>query len=547
MNISQYLLIRLKSLGVDHMFGIPGDYILPFFEEMMDSDVLHVAPCNELNGGYAADGYARLRGLGAITVTYGPGSFSLVNAIAGAYAERVPVVVISGGPPRQTYKTQPYLHHMLPHNFEASMRIFEQITVDAQRLDDPETATGQIDALLKSCLTKSRPVYLEFPLDLQRQTCSAPGPFELPRLTAGDEQAINAAVELVVDRVVRSERCVGLAGHEIHQARLQDKILALMEHTGLRVASMFTGKAEFLEHHPNCLGVYHGIGSPAPVREFVESADTVLFLGAVPSDFNMGGASADLAEKQGVHIFDGQVRTAACSVANVRIGDVVAGLLDALPEGACATADAPVQDFIHKASNPYEPIADQPMSNSRFYDRLAHFFQGGDIVLADAGPSINMTFLQLPADSRYISSSYWASIGAGFGHALGACFAAGPDQRVIALEGDGAFQMTAQEISTMQRYGKPAIIFVVNNKGYTAERLIHDGPFNDLQDWKYHRLPEAFGGVVGSDVHTEGDLEDALERAAAHTGPGPLVIEVHLDPWDVSEASAKMSEGLRSR
>jgi indolepyruvate decarboxylase len=547
MNISHYLLARLKSLGVDHMFGIPGDYILPFFEEMMDSDVLHVAPCNELNGGYAADGYARLRGLGAIAVTYGPGSFSLVNAIAGAYAERVPLVVISGGPPRQAYKTQPYLHHVLPHKFEASLRIFEQITVDARCLHDPDTATTEIDALLKACLTESRPVYLEFPLDLQRQACSPPGPFELPGLTADDEHAVKAAVELVAERVARSERCVGLAGHEIHQARLQDKVLALMEHTGLRVASMFTGKAEFLEHHPNCVGVYHGIGSPPRVREFVESADTVLFLGAVPSDFNMGGASADLTEQQCVHIFDGQVTTVDGSVANVRIADVVAGLLNELPEAICAAADAPLQEFIHKVSNQYEPIADQPMTNSRFYDRLAHFFQANDIVLADAGPSINMTYLQLPAGTRYISSSYWASIGAGFGHALGACFAAAPGQRVIALEGDGSFQMTAQEISTMQRYGKPAIIFVVNNKGYTAERLIHDGPFNDLQDWKYHRLPEAFGGVVGSDVHTEGDFEAALQRAATHTGPGPLVIEVHLDPWDVSEAFARMSEGLRSR
>lgn len=547
MNLSRYLLTRLKSLGVDHVFGIPGDYILPFFEEMMDSDVLHVAPCNELNGGYAADGYARLKGLGAIAVTYGPGAFSLVNAVAGAYAERVPVVVISGGPAREAYKTQPYLHHILPHNIEASMRIFEQITVDARRLEDPDTATAEIDALLKSCLAQSRPVYLEIPLDLQRQACSPPRAFELPEITADDAQASKEAVRLVADRIARSERCVGLAGHEIHQARLQDKILALMEHTGLRVASMFTGKAEFLEHHANCIGVYHGLGSPSGVREFVESADTVLFLGAVPSDFNMGGGSAALSGKQCVHIFDRQVNSADGSVANVRLGDVVAGLLETLPAGVCATTDAPVQNFIHRASNPYNPITGQPMTNSRFFDRLAHFFESRDIVLADAGPSINMAYLQLPEGSRYIASSYWASIGAGFGHSLGASFAAAGNQRVIALEGDGSFQMTAQEISTMVRYGKAAIIFVVNNRGYTAERLIHDGPFNDLQDWKYHRLPEVFGGVVGADVHTEGDLEAALERATMHRGPGPLVIEVHLDPWDVSEAFARMSEGLRSR
>jgi indolepyruvate decarboxylase len=157
---------------------------------------------------------------------------------------------------------------------------------------------------------------------------------------------------------------------------------------------------------------------------------------------------------------------------------------------------------------------------------MARFFRDGDVVFADAGPSINMAYVQLPAESRYIASCYWASIGAGFGYTLGACFAAAPDKRIIALA---------------------PIVFVINNRGYTAERLIHDGPFNDIQNWRYHRLPEAFGGIAGEDVHTEGDLEAALERAAAHSGPGPLLIEVHLDPLDVPDAFERMSAGLRSR
>ena len=133
----------------------------------------------------------------------------------------------------------------------------------------------------------------------------------------------------------------------------------------------------------------------------------------------------------------------------------------------------------------------------------------------------------------------------GFAAAFGACFAAESGQRVIALEGDGSFQMTAQELSSMARYDCPAIVFVVNNKGYTAERLIHDGPFNDIADWRYHQLAAAFGGA-GLEVHTEGDLEAALEQAQDHTGPGPLLIEVHIDPWDASEAFTLMSESLRS-
>ena len=133
----------------------------------------------------------------------------------------------------------------------------------------------------------------------------------------------------------------------------------------------------------------------------------------------------------------------------------------------------------------------------------------------------------------------------GFGAAFGACMAARPEQRVIALEGDGSFQMSAQELSSMARYDCPAIVFVVNNKGYTAERLIHDGPFNDIADWRYHQLPAAFGGT-GMEVRTEGELEEALAVAETHAGPGPLLIEVHIDPWDASEAFTLMSETLRS-
>ena len=169
------------------------------------------------------------------------------------------------------------------------------------------------------------------------------------------------------------------------------------------------------------------------------------------------------------------------------------------------------------------------------------------MILADAGPSINMCYLEIPPGARFIVSGYWASIGGGFGMSLGACIGADPEQRVIAVEGDGSIQMTAQELSTMVRYGKTPIVFVMNNRGYTAERLIHEGQFNDIQNWQYWRLPEVFGGIAGCEVRTEGDLEDALERAASHTGPGPLVIEVHLDPMDVSEAFARMSAGLRSR
>lgn len=332
----------------------------------------------------------------------------------------------------------------------------------------------------------------------------------------------------------------------MHRQGLQDKVLALLEHSGLPAASMFVGKADYLEQHPQCVGAYQGAGSLEYVREQVEEADTVLFLGTVLSDFNLGGFTQNLTDEQVVSVLDDRVTSANGHYEQVPLSALVDELLTRLPASpARVAAESGGAGFSHRRDQPYQADPGALMTNKRFYDRMAHFLRDGDIVASDAGCSINLTQLQFPRGATALSSCYWASIGMGFGAALGACFAAAPGQRVIAVEGDGSFQMSAQEFSSMARYACPAIVFVVNNQGYTAERLIHDGPFNDIADWRYHLLPAAWGGI-GVDVHTEGDLEDALAQAKDHTGPGPMLIEIHVDRLDASEAFTLMSETLRS-
>ncbi len=534
MNISAHLLQRLEVLGVDHVFGIPGDYILSFFDALVASDLDHVAACNELNAGYAADGYARVRGLGAVAVTYGPGSFSLVNAVASAYAERVPVVVICGGPRRDAYQTQPHQHHLLPGNYDASLRLFQDITVAALRLDDPERAPAEIDDALGRCVAERRPIYLEIPVDLQTHGCAAPADWIVPQ-PVSDEVELAAALGSVTQRLLAARSCVALVGQEVQAYGLQNEVRGLIDKTGLPVASVFSGKAEFLEQHSRCAGIYLGIGSQPGVQDFVEGADVCIWLGAVPSDFNKGQSPTAPSDADSVIIWEGRVSNAGRQFPGVTLADMLAGLTAAVPAGQWADLAAPAQRFAHKASNPFEPKPDAPVTNQRLYDRLAHFIRAGDLVVCDGGPSVNLGFTQFPHGARYINSSYWASIGSGFGFAVGASFAAHDDQRVLTITGDGSFQMTAQELSTLIRYGKPCIVIVINNSGYTLERVIHDGPFNDIPAWKYHRLPEAFGAEPGLEVHTEGELEAALARADSHTGPGPLLIEIHMDAWDVPE------------
>ena len=547
MNVSEYLLTRLNALGVEHAFGVPGDFILPFFEAVGNSPVTHIAACNELDVGYAADGYARLKGLGLAVVTYGPGSFSLVNAVAGAHAEAVPLVVVSGGPPSSAYRAspRPVLHHLLADNYEASMRIFEQVTAYARLVDNPEEAAANIDEALRICLSRKKPVYLEIPSDIQLHEIGAPEPSDID-LSRKNNEVTEIAAQLLIDRITNNERTVILPGHEIHRWTLQDKVARLAQKTGIPVASMFVGKADYMEHLPECVGVYQGAGSIEAVRKYVESADTVLFLGAVPSDLNLGGFTAKLTSRQIVTVWNDKIQMEQGSFSDIPITNIVELLLERLPEQTMQDEARPVQCFLHKADESHKVETDALLTNKRFYDRLANFFQPNDIVLADAGCAFNLTHTQFPANTSFIASNYWASIGMGFGAALGACFAATDKQRIIAVEGDGSFQMTALELSSMIRYGKAPIVIVVNNKGYTAERFIHDGEFNDIPQWRYHKLPEAFGGGTGIEVRTEGQLELALEQASHEQRSDLLLIEVHLGPFDVSEGFRALCEAFRS-
>jgi indolepyruvate decarboxylase len=364
---------------------------------------------------------------------------------------------------------------------------------------------------------------------------------------AGDPAASAAAVQVVAERMIAADRCVVLVGHEVRSAGLEEQVLALIDDTGLPVASVFSGKADYLEQHHRCIGIYLGVGSPVDVRDYVESADVVVWLGAVPSDFNKGASPTAPTGAQSVIIFDGSVVNAGEKIPNVPLAEMLTGLRAALPANRWSNVAAPVQVFTHKRSDSYEPAPDRKLTNKRLYDRLVNFIRDGDVVLADGGPSVNLAYAQFPARARIIMSSYWASIGSGLGYTLGACFAApSSDQRILAILGDGSFQMTAQELSTLIRYDRNCVVFVINNRGYTVERVIHDGPFNDIADWRYHRLPEVFGGVPGLQVHTEGDLEAALAQADGHTGPGPLLIEVHLDAWDVPEAFRTIGARMRN-
>src|SRR5882724_1498968 len=162
--IGGYLIQRLQDYGLEHVFGIPGDFVLQFYA-MLEESPLNVVGCTrEDNAGFAADAYARVHGMGAVCVTFSVGGLSMCNSIAGAYAEKSPVVVISGAPGVDERRDDPLLHHRV-RDFNTQREVFEKITVASASLDDPLTAFREIDRCFEMAVRFKRPVFLELPRD----------------------------------------------------------------------------------------------------------------------------------------------------------------------------------------------------------------------------------------------------------------------------------------------------------------------------------------------------------------------------------------------
>lgn len=287
-SVSAFLISRIRELGVGHIFGIPGDYVLPFFDELIkdDSPVTHIGTCNELTAGYLADGYSRVKGFGVVAVTYGPGAFNAVNAVAGANDANVPMLLISGAPPTTRYRQggRMVLHHVVGGDFDASLRVFTPITAAAARIYSTEEAVATIDWLLRVALDKKRPVYLEIPVDLQNAELPVPGPLSY-QPPCSDETSLAMALEEVTLAVNNSKKVGVLVGVFVDREGLQEVVEELLLKSNLPFATTFDQKAGYLEHLPNCVGFYQGAISCKAVLDATEHADLLLTLGMPQTEF----------------------------------------------------------------------------------------------------------------------------------------------------------------------------------------------------------------------------------------------------------------------
>ena len=295
MTIGRYLVQRLDEIGVGHVFGVPGDYVLTFMDCIVESPIELIGTCNELNAGYAADAYARINRIGAVCVTYAVGGFSVLNAVAGAYAERVPLIVISGGPSLADRRRGLLLHHTLG-DFNAQADIFAKVTIASAVLTDAALAPAQIDEILAACLRHKRPVFIEIPEDLVDHPCPRPEPFRFDALLESDSAALAEAVDEAAAMLRNARRPAVLAGVEIHRFRLRAMAQALIERTGYPFATTLLAKSLITEQHPLFVGIYTGALSEGYVQRTVERADCLLNLGSILTDVTLGIYTATLDE-----------------------------------------------------------------------------------------------------------------------------------------------------------------------------------------------------------------------------------------------------------
>ncbi|GKS58512.1 preprotein translocase subunit Tim44 [Nitrospira sp.] len=539
--VGTFLVDRLRHLGIHHVFGIPGDYVLALYKVLEESPLTLVGTTREDCAGFAADAYARVRGVSALCVTYCVGGLNTVNAIACAYAERSPVIVLTGSPGLSERARNPYLHHMV-RDFETQKEVFEKITVAAEILDDPLTVVRQVDRALEALQRYRRPIYLEIPRDMVH----AP----LPKLTterqvseeASDPAALAEALSEVRMMLSTAKRPVILAGAEVGRFGLQEELVRLVERFQIPIASTLHGKSIIREDHPLYVGVYGGLIGRDEVLQFVHDADCLLILGSILSD-------VDVIDPQRPSLAEGQVIHATADRIAIKHHRYERIDFEAFVRGLLNTQLAPFERRRMPESEKVDaaaPRSDDPVSLLGLFTHLDSQLKEHTVVVADVGESLFASAdLHVHRRFEFLAPAYYTSMGFAVPAAIGAAFA-DPTLRPLVLVGDGAFQMTGTELATAVRYGQAPIVLVLNNKGYSTEREILEGSFNDIHEWRYEKICDLVGGGIGHRVRTHGELVGALAQAmkdASHMH----VVNVLLDPSDRSPSMRRLAGRLAKR
>ncbi|PYY69821.1 indolepyruvate decarboxylase [Pseudomonas jessenii] len=542
--VADYLFKRLKQIGIDHIFGVPGDYNLWLLEELYQkSDIEWSSNSNELNAAYAADGYARVKGVSALITTFGVGELSALNGVAGSAAESVPVIHIVGAPPLSEQKSKSLMHHTFGDgDFERFLRIYSEVTVASSMLT-VESAVSEIDRVIELVLKHKQPGYLVVPMDVVNQLVS---PDDQPTISSEVEAASAATSELrdALGAFFGEPKQISLiAGHLADRFGAKESIRELIEKHNLISASLLMGKGVVDETSENNIGLYVGGASEPEVKEFIEGCDLIVAVGVKFTDAVTGGFTDDLDHSK---ILDVQASSTRFMGVEYQVGmhEVIQCLSDALDGGQLA----PVPSIKAAPAVEFDPGAQ--LNQKDIWKVVEQSLSDNDTVVADLGTTFfGAASIKLPKEAHFFAQPLWGSIGYSIPAAYGVKKAS-PNSRVLLIVGDGSALLTAQEIGVIMRDELPITILLINNDGYTIERLIcnPERSYHDVPTWDWKLLPALMGKGKIHETHTVStnkELADLLADRGASSGI--RFVEALLPKLDAPALMTKITNSITNK
>ena len=534
--IGSYLAARFSQMGLKHHFAVAGDYNLALLDQLLtNKDMTQVYCSNELNCGFSAEGYARSNGAAAAIVTFSVGALSAFDALAGAYAENLPVILVSGAPNTNDRATEHLLHHTIgTYDWSYQLEMAKKITCAAVSITSAIEAPAQIDYAIRTALREKKPAYIEIACNISAAPCAAPGPISaVIAEEPSDPAALAAAVEAAAAFLREKTKPVLLIGSKLRAAGAEKEAVELADALGCSVAVMAAAKSFFPEGHPQFVGIYWGEISTSSAQTIVDWSDGVVCIGTIFNDYSTVGWTAMPSGPNVLTADQHRVYMMGHDFSHVHLRDFLSALARKVEK-----RDATMVEYRRIKSEPPAEVEAEPeakLMRAEIMRQVGPLITSETTLLVETGDSwFNGVMMKLPNGARFEIEMQWGHIGwsvpATFGYALGA-----PGRRIITMIGDGSFQLTAQEVAQMIRHKLPVIIFLINNHGYTIEVEIHDGPYNNVKNWDYAGLIQVFNAEDGKGrglrATNSGELAEAIKVALANQS-GPTLIECVIDRDD---------------
>lgn len=538
MNTAEYLIKKLEELGINDFFGLPGDYNFNILYAIENNPNTNWYGCtNELNAGYAADGYAREKGYGALVTTYGVGELSAINALAGSFAENIPVINIVGVPTTKNITDKKIIHHSFqnpnPHAYENVYKNVCETTAFLNR----DNAKIEIDRVLKIFVKSKKPVYIAIPIDIATMEISDK---KINYDWSSDETTLKNVTEKILNKIQNSNKPIILGDSLVKRFEAKKEFNDFVNKSKIPATNFLMGTCLIPSDTPNYIGSYYGEFKNPVAENLLHKTDCLIAVGPIYSDLNSYGFNLPYKINSHIAIYGTETYIEGIKYENVKMSDVLKEI---------AKNIKPQNINIEKSSIYYNKAQsiDNSLTSEYIYPRLEEFLKENDIIFAETGIIPHgVCQIRFPNNTEFHTQTLWGSIGWATAASFGACIAK-PNSRVILFTGEGSHQISAMEIGSMLRYRVKPIILVLNNNGYTIERMLSNKPednFNNILQMNYSKFARSFNGDLwATRVETAEDFDKALRVTQIINKL--CYIEICTDEMDAPDLSKKVIEKFK--